>query len=1057
MRSLVKRLLLIAITTGVLFKTPALLAAVTAPQYGWGGCKWAPLWTRHDEAPSTILNPSPATGGTSTWHQRIPKGPGKKTAAGTLIEFAEARERDNDHGCRAIWCRRSTDDGETWSTPIEVYRLPTYEYDVDYINAPAPWVESDGTVGLLFTRKTNGTPGRRIYETLSSDDGRTWSAPTEITSSVTFGSTLYTASNKSIADSGADAVVTSANHGLTDGKTYKITITGASVAAYNTTWTVTSVPDANTFVLTGGAHGAATGATWEAQTLWHITTGNGIELATNGSGKQGWVVVPCNHRYTDDNSGISFSHWLARNPSTGAWSLMGRLTETTAANQGSNECEVCELAGGTLMSIIRINNDGNKGYSFSYDQGATWDNMLVADGGGGRPNIDGTECDSSLISLSTGEVYLSYASETQARGGVAICKLTVTETNPATFTADTTNQKYVWRYLSGYSQLTALDSSNIMLSFERGHDLHYYNSGATSYEEIGIFRCPKAFIADSVTAPTYVRTIDWYFNEGTAGVAPQDGAAASPNGGRQIRCFGDYDQRGYGQATSMALFASSDNGFVIDNTTNNPPILAPGIHASRSTPMIFEPGFGSMIWEFEVKPAASTTTQRIWLDTRDSTGRGVTIGYAAITHRPACTVNDGTTTLNLTPTSGTYDDAANQAAFNVFRFEYIRGGTCRVLYNGTAIFSTADTLSASVCIRGSTSGVLGRRATATSLAANSTIRRMRVTIGTSVVSPMTSGETKPSLASLYGATTTVPANAPTSTGRVLWYADRYSRGYYSRTDYSGGFNPPRLPVIHGQGITSYTDPVGGLRFASISDDGYGAQHWERDPNLGLMIRHLPNAVAGGLSRMQLTALSATLDVPQNTGTFTLFGAIKVVQSAGSAGTIVGNTLVNTEPGFRLYRTSGNKVGFFLTKGASTNWVNLSSGFTNSPNLTPGCYFICVRGNVSTIQLSYAPISGGAVGKVTHLATEAMTDRTGTWASVNKLTWGMSHDGSAVLDCGLADWMLYSTVLNDAAVNAAATFIGSRVGGKPLSIGLGIGLTDNRDFSERLDAAYTSQN
>lgn len=111
---------------------------------------------------------------------------------GTLIAFAEGRKNScSDIGNIDLVMKRSTDNGKTWGA-LEVI----WDDGNNTCGNPAPVLdESTGTLHLLLTwnfgtddigdiNNNTGTDTRRVYHSSSTDNGATWTAPNEITSSV---------------------------------------------------------------------------------------------------------------------------------------------------------------------------------------------------------------------------------------------------------------------------------------------------------------------------------------------------------------------------------------------------------------------------------------------------------------------------------------------------------------------------------------------------------------------------------------------------------------------------------------------------------------------------------------------------------------------------------------------------------------------------------------------------------------------------------------------------------------------------------------------------------
>jgi sialidase-1 len=101
------------------------------------------------------------------------------TTENTLLAFSEGRKNGGgDDGDIDLMLRRSTDNGETWGPMQLVYE----EGDGAPITIgnPCPVVDRDtGTVWLPFCRNND-----RVFVTHSTDDGKTWAEPVEITGDV---------------------------------------------------------------------------------------------------------------------------------------------------------------------------------------------------------------------------------------------------------------------------------------------------------------------------------------------------------------------------------------------------------------------------------------------------------------------------------------------------------------------------------------------------------------------------------------------------------------------------------------------------------------------------------------------------------------------------------------------------------------------------------------------------------------------------------------------------------------------------------------------------------
>ncbi|MFM1874796.1 MAG: hypothetical protein RL266_533 [Bacteroidota bacterium] len=113
------------------------------------------------------------------------------TKNGVLLAFAEGRSSLLDHSENDIVLKRSTDNGQTWSTLTAVA-----EDGKNALNNPQALVRADGRIILMYQRYAEGSgekdalPGLdgnricRVFITFSDDEGLTWSRPKDVTAEV---------------------------------------------------------------------------------------------------------------------------------------------------------------------------------------------------------------------------------------------------------------------------------------------------------------------------------------------------------------------------------------------------------------------------------------------------------------------------------------------------------------------------------------------------------------------------------------------------------------------------------------------------------------------------------------------------------------------------------------------------------------------------------------------------------------------------------------------------------------------------------------------------------
>lgn len=101
------------------------------------------------------------------------------TKQGTLLAFIEGRKTDrSDHGDIDLLLKRSSDGGKSWSAQQVVHEEGGQKKIT--IGNPCPVVDQQtGTIWLPFTRDNDD-----VFMMHSTDDGKSWSKPVDITASV---------------------------------------------------------------------------------------------------------------------------------------------------------------------------------------------------------------------------------------------------------------------------------------------------------------------------------------------------------------------------------------------------------------------------------------------------------------------------------------------------------------------------------------------------------------------------------------------------------------------------------------------------------------------------------------------------------------------------------------------------------------------------------------------------------------------------------------------------------------------------------------------------------
>lgn len=99
------------------------------------------------------------------------------TDKGTLLVYCEARQTPSDYALMDVMMQRSTDHGETFSSPILLAEGNTKH---NTVNNPVMVQDKNGRIHFLYCEDYT-LRGGRILRRYSDDDGITWSDPIDIT------------------------------------------------------------------------------------------------------------------------------------------------------------------------------------------------------------------------------------------------------------------------------------------------------------------------------------------------------------------------------------------------------------------------------------------------------------------------------------------------------------------------------------------------------------------------------------------------------------------------------------------------------------------------------------------------------------------------------------------------------------------------------------------------------------------------------------------------------------------------------------------------------------
>jgi len=300
---------------------------------------------------------------------------------GVLLAFCEGRKNSSsDSGNIDIVLRRSADNGATWSVMTLVQEEGNNATIT--IGNPAPVVdETTGFIHLLFCRNND-----RVFHTVSTDNGATWSARTEITGAVKLSDWGWYATGPGHGvqlkrGNQAGRLVVASDHGTTNG------VRGAQVVFsddHGATWQLGGVNPAF-----GGVNPnetlceelVATAPGGGSRVYFNTRDQNGSAPGTRG---QAWSI----------DSGSSFAGPFTNRAAFVCPVVQGSVVRLRATDQGS---PINKLL---FACPNHASSRSNMAVWASTDEGVTW--------GEPRPVYTGPSAYSDLVRVADDEIGLLY-------------------------------------------------------------------------------------------------------------------------------------------------------------------------------------------------------------------------------------------------------------------------------------------------------------------------------------------------------------------------------------------------------------------------------------------------------------------------------------------------------------------------------------------------------------------------------------------------------------------------------------------------------------------------
>lgn len=511
-------------------------------------------------------------------------------------------------------CRRSLDNGRTWSPLIQIVSpsglhisgqliAPGTGYDsAPQINNVCPvedpvtgtiWVLYD-THSSLLPPPSSVNPFPRAYATYSTDSGLTWAAsgPGNTGSDITARVFPGTSNTPPLSGNWAWALF------------------GPSPGIYKE-----YAPNKNRMIIMGD-----------------------FRVDPNRSGTQPSYI----HCVVNDD------HTLPPNPQS--WVSGGRQT-INATNEDSNETCVVECKTGVRKGELyancrRVGSYNYRGYTRSADGGQTWDDTTT-------DTLWVQSTQGSMCSAQGGR-YIVLAHPTQS-GYRREMGLRLSTDNGATFSTP----KKVNLAWAAYSSICETPDGYLLLAYERGWngDLDTQN-GPTWAHHIGLTRLSPRWLTDT-THPQYVQ---YHFNEYPSGTVAQTGAEYLVVGnfhesirGVNIIDYGPYDLKICGHSTTNTGVPIYTDGMRGDSALSLTANSGVGVVLAESGNSFYQAGTGSFTFEIGFRPLVGATgyvlhtnssqSSRYWQLTINQNGKPIGRlrdgGSINISRTGTTTINDG--------------------------------------------------------------------------------------------------------------------------------------------------------------------------------------------------------------------------------------------------------------------------------------------------------------------------------------------------------------------------------------------------------------------------------